>query len=59
MSNEGLKDQLNCPVCFEELKHVRSLFCGHTLCMTCAFSCVTSKNECPICRMSISVFFNS
>lgn len=39
---------VECPVCVEEVPHIRQLPCGHHLCVECLHS--LTSDSCPICR---------
>ena len=42
------KNLTECPVCLEEVPHVRTLRCGHHLCVECLQ--MLTADECPMCR---------
>lgn len=46
-----LKKEVECPICFEELKSedIKFSSCGHKFCE----SCLSKINECAICRKKI------
>ena len=46
--NHDKLPRAECPVCLEEVPHIRKLRCGHPLCVECYQRMQT--NACPLCR---------
>ena len=43
-------DHYRCPVCYENLGRIKSIKCGHLLCIKCSKKVYTSTKNCPTCR---------
>jgi len=46
--NHDKLPRTECPVCLEEVPHIRTLPCGHPLCVECLH--ILTADECPLCR---------
>lgn len=52
-NNKYIKDE--CPICFEENKHVLKSKCQHIICKDCWMSIIIKFNTCPFCRRDIDI----
>lgn len=50
------KVEEDCPVCYEKLKNVEPLSCGHIVHLSCVKK--HFKPECPLCRKSLDIKVN-
>ena len=50
-----IKEEKNCPICFDDLsnKHNGVLKCGHFICCQCINKITQNNSKCPICREPI------
>ena len=47
--NIGLKEEINCPICFEKEDNIVELNCGHKICFECSKNWFEENTKCPIC----------
>jgi hypothetical protein len=48
----------HCPICletFEKNRNISTTDCGHSFCITCLDRWLEKKDNCPICRATLSV----
>ncbi|XP_021939679.1 E3 ubiquitin-protein ligase rnf8-like isoform X2 [Zootermopsis nevadensis] len=56
---EPIETEFQCSICRELLVMATILNCGHTCCRSCIVKWMEEKNNCPICRTSITSQFRS
>ena len=47
--NIGLKEEIDCPICFEKEDNIVELNCGHKICFECSQNWFEENTKCPIC----------
>eukprot|EP00958_Prasinococcus_capsulatus_P013329 scaffold1369_cov396-Prasinococcus_capsulatus_cf.AAC.4 len=54
-SKVEIKQELECPICYQLMVCSHGLLCGHTFCGPCIFNWLRSsrKHTCPICREQV------
>ena len=43
-------EEINCSICFEEIKEIAEIECDHKFCFSCIKKWSVINNNCPICR---------
>ncbi|XP_039567857.1 E3 ubiquitin-protein ligase TRIM35 isoform X2 [Passer montanus] len=55
-STPGLKEELQCPICYEPFREAVTLPCGHNFCRGCiSRSWENQRHACPLCKESSSL----
>lgn len=51
-SNQYFEEEdLSCPICFQTFLEPVSLACGHSYCRECLSRAISSRAQCPLCRI--------
>lgn len=52
---QKIKEEKNCPICFEDLSNIHNgvLDCGHFICCQCINKITKHNSKCPLCRKTI------